>query len=59
MVDKVGAGPLNGMIITANILASLVIDHYGLLHMPANPIGILRLVGGVLMVLGVFLIARF
>lgn len=59
MVDKVGAGPLNGMIITANILASLAIDHYGFLNMPAHPINIFRIVGGVLMVSGIILIARY
>jgi bacterial/archaeal transporter family-2 protein len=29
-VDKVGAGPFAGLTITANILMSLVIDHFGL-----------------------------
>ena len=29
-VDKVGAGPFNGLLITANLLASLAIDHFGL-----------------------------
>ncbi len=59
MVDKVGAGPLNGLIITANLLASLAIDHYGFLNMPVHPINVWRLVGAVLMVAGVSLIARF
>ncbi|CAN5950771.1 unnamed protein product [Sphagnum jensenii] len=59
MVDKVGAGPLNGLIITANILASIAIDHYGFLNMPVHPVSIFRVLGALLMVAGVILIARF
>ena len=33
MVDKIGAGPMNGMIITANLIASLIIDHFGVMNM--------------------------
>jgi len=59
MVDKIGAGPFNGLIITANILASIAIDHYGLLNMPAHPLTAFRVVGAVLMVAGITLIAKF
>ncbi|WP_019906664.1 DMT family transporter [Methylobacterium sp. 77] len=58
-VDKVGAGPFNGLLITANILTSLAIDHFGWLGMQANPQGLLHLLGGALMVAGIVLIARF
>jgi bacterial/archaeal transporter family-2 protein len=59
MVDKIGAGPFNGMIITANICASLAIDHFGLLNMPIHSISFLRIVGGGLMILGIGLIAKY
>ncbi len=59
MVDKIGAGPFNGLIITANIIASVVIDHYGFLNMPAHPLSLWRVVGIVLMVGGVSLVAKF
>ncbi len=58
-VGTVGAGPFNGLVITANILASLAIDHWGLLNMPVHAINLWRVVGGVLMVAGVALIATF
>lgn len=58
MVDKIGAGPFNGMIITANIIASLLIDHYGLLNMPIHSINLWRIAGGSLMILGILLIAK-
>ena len=36
LIDKIGAGPVNGLIITANLLASLAIDHFGLMNMPVH-----------------------
>src|SRR6201993_2444066 len=47
-VDKVGAGVFGGLTITANILMSLVIDHFG----PG------RIIGGGLMIAGIVLISR-
>jgi transporter family-2 protein len=58
-VNKIGAGPFNGLLITANILFSLAIDHFGLLHMPVHAINVWRVLGGVLMVGGIALIALF
>ncbi len=59
LVDKVGAGPLNGLIITANILTSLAIDHFGLMSMPVHSLNSWRVIGGVLMAAGIVLITRF
>ena len=58
-VDKVGAGPFNGLIITANILTSLCIDQFGWLGMTSHNQGLSHWIGGVLMVAGIALIARF
>lgn len=59
MVDKVGAGSFNGLIITANIIASLAIDHFGIMKMPVHCLNPVRIIGALLMVLGVFLISKF
>jgi len=58
-VDKVGAGPLNGLIITANLLASLAIDHFGLMNIPVHALNGWRAAGAALMICGVTLISRF
>jgi transporter family-2 protein len=58
-VDKVGAGPFAGLTITANILMSLLIDHFGLFGMPQHSLNIWRILGGALMTAGIVLIARF
>ncbi|HEV7438385.1 MAG TPA: DMT family transporter [Methylobacterium sp.] len=52
-VDKVGAGPFNGL------LTSLALDHFGWLGMPRHRAGRERLAGAVLMVAGIVLIAVF
>jgi transporter family-2 protein len=54
-----GAGPVNGLIITANLIASLAIDHFGVMNMPVHSLNIWRVIGGGLMVVGIFLISRF
>ncbi|MGR6329608.1 DMT family transporter [Sphingomonas sp. XXL09] len=59
LIQKLGAGPVNGVTITANIIASLAIDHYGLLRMEQHAMNPYRLVGAVLMIAGVTLIAIF
>lgn len=58
-VDKVGAGTLAGLTITANILMSLVIDQFGWFGMPVHALGAGRIAGAVLMAAGIALIARF
>ena len=58
-VGKVGAGAFAGLTITANILMSLVIDHFGWFRMAYHPLNIWRIVGSLLLVGGVTLIAKF
>ena len=58
-VNKVGAGPFMGFTVTAALVTSLVIDHYGWFRMDHHPINVWRALGGVLLVSGVTLIAKF
>ena len=58
-VDKIGAGPFAGLTITANILMSLAIDHFGLFGIEQHSLTTWRVVGGVLMTGGIVLIAFF
>ena len=46
LIDKIGAGTVNGLIITANILASIAIDHFGLLNTPVHTASIWRISAG-------------
>ena len=58
-VTTVGAGPLNGLTITANIVASVAIDHFGLFRMDVHELTWQRALGALLMCGGVALVARY
>lgn len=58
-VNKVGAGTLAGLTITANILMSLLIDKFGWFGIQPHPLSIGRMIGGALLVIGIFLISKF
>ena len=57
-VDKVGAGPFNGLTITGNILTSLALDAFGLFGLQGSGFKPVPWLGGLLMVGGIVLIAR-
>jgi transporter family-2 protein len=59
LVNKVGAGPFVGLTVTATLVTSLVVDHFGWFRMEHHPPNLWRIVGGVLLVAGVSLIAKF
>ncbi|GAC1401204.1 MAG: DMT family transporter [Chloroflexota bacterium] len=59
LVQKVGAGPFIGFTVTAALVMSLLLDHYGWFHMPVHAINQWRVLGAGLMIGGVALIAKF
>ena len=58
-VDKVGAGAFNGLLITANLLTSVALDHFGWLGMKQVKASPARLFGAAVMVAGIVLISVF
>jgi transporter family-2 protein len=58
-VNKVGAGAFAGLTITANILMSLAIDHFGWFGMEQHSLNGWRALGAALMVAGIAMVARF
>jgi transporter family-2 protein len=58
-VDRIGAGPFAGLTITANILMSLAVDHFGLFGTAPHSLNVWRSLGGALMTAGIVLIATF
>lgn len=58
-VDRVGAGAFAGLTITANILMSLAIDHFGLFGVQTHSMSPGRTLGAALMVGGIALVAKF
>lgn len=59
LVHRVGAGPFMALTVTAALIASLLLDHFGLLRVPVHAINAWRIAGAVLMIAGVSLISKF
>jgi transporter family-2 protein len=57
--QKVGSGVFIGLTVTATIVASLIMDHFGLLGFKQHTAGPGRIIGGALMVAGMLLIGKF
>lgn len=55
--QKVGAGPFIGLTVTASVILSILIDHYGWLGFTQHTASIGRIIGAGLMVIGVGLVA--
>jgi transporter family-2 protein len=58
-VNKVGAGAFAGLTISANLLMSVLIDKYGWFGAEVHALTPGRLVGCVLLVIGIVLISKF
>lgn len=59
LVPKLGMTLAFGVVIAGQMLASLVMDHYGLLGVPVQPVSLLRVLGVVCIVAGVVLVRKF
>ena len=58
LAPRLGAGTLIAATVGGQMVASLVLDHFGLVGFPEHPISGLRVLGAALVVLGVVLIQR-
>lgn len=56
---KIGIGNATVMVLLGQILAAVVIDHFGLLNATPHPINWQRLAGVVLLVLGVYIVKKY
>lgn len=59
LVGQVGAGTYTALNVTAALVMSIVIDHFGLLRVEEHPCSVWRILGSVLMIAGVTLISKF
>ena len=56
---KLGAASTMGLVIAGQMLASVILDHYGLVWFEAHPVSLIRIFGLILMIVGVVLIQKF
>jgi transporter family-2 protein len=59
LVPRFGAATYLVLNLTGQMITAVILDHYGLLGFPVQRISFLRIVGAILLVLGVVLIRRF
>ena len=57
--EQMGAGLFTGLTITAGIIASIAVDHFGLVGFKQHSASLLRMGGAALMVAGVTLVGRY
>lgn len=58
LIPQIGAGPLTLCLLLGQILAGLVISHYGLLGSPVQPMSAINIAGAAIMFVGVLLATR-
>lgn len=58
LIPRMGATAMIGAFITGQLLGSVVIDHYGLLGLTPQPIGLTRIAGVILLFAGLLLVIR-
>jgi bacterial/archaeal transporter family-2 protein len=57
--SQMGAATLMALVVTGQLVCSVVLDHFGWLGFDPHPAGVWRIIGAILMVAGLALIARF
>ena len=55
---RIGAANALGFIVAGQFIAAAIIDHFGLLGMPVQPISLSRILGIVILICGVYLIQK-
>ncbi len=59
LAQKLGSGVFTGVSITAAVIVSITLDHFGLIGFKQHSASPMRLVGGALMVAGVWLVTKY
>ncbi len=59
LAPRFGASTLIGLVLTGQMLTSLILDHFGLLGFPTQKLSVPRLLGAMLLIGGVILIRKF
>lgn len=59
LAPRLGAATMVGLIVAGQMLASVSLDHFGLLGYAERPLSLMRLVGVAMLVGGVLLIRRY
>jgi len=58
LIPQIGAATFFTLLVTGQMLASLCLDHFGLLGLPVHPVSLVRFVGAACLIVGVVLIRQ-
>ena len=58
IAPKIGAANTTGLVVAGQILLALLLDHFGLLGFVQHTFNVMRLIGAILLIAGVFLILK-
>jgi len=58
LAPRLGAATLVAAVVAGQMIASLLLDQYGLLGFPTHPMNGLRVLGAALVIVGVILVQR-
>jgi transporter family-2 protein len=58
LAPLLGAATMIGLIIAGQMLASIMLDHFGLVGFPVHPLSLWRAVGAIFLIVGVILVQR-
>lgn len=59
LIPRLGAATTVACVLAGQVVVSIIIDHFGLLQVTINQISIPRLIGAVLIIVGVILVQKF
>lgn len=59
VAQRIGAAPYLGLLVTAGVVTSILLDHFGWIGFTQHPASLWRILGGLLMVVGIALVAMF
>jgi transporter family-2 protein len=58
LVPRIGVGTAIGLIVTGQIICAVAIDHFGLFNVAVRSISLTRILGMLLMIVGVYLVMK-
>ena len=59
LTPRLGVATTIGLFLAGQVMASIVIDHFGLFGIPVQPASIPRILGALLIIVGVAVVQRF
>lgn len=59
LIPRIGAGATVALVLAGQIVAAVLIDHFGLINVPIQLLSLPRILGAILVIIGVILIQKF